>query len=186
MIAYIEGLAIYIGKEHAILKTDKIGYKIYLKQDDLLKMKDGESYAFYTSHILRENVNDLYGFASVGEVAFFETLISVSGVGPKSALAILNLDSLNNLKKAIANSDTTYLTRVSGIGLKTAKKLVLELQDKLKEFEQESWGKIDDDLVEALRTLGYDMKDIKSILGEIDQEIDTGEKVKKALQLLSK
>ena len=185
MIAYIEGKIINTGKDFVIVLANSVGYKIFLKQDDLLKADTGSTKSFYTSHILRENTSDLYGFSTLEEVTFFETLVSVSGVGPKSALAILSLDSLNNLKKAIANSDTTYLTRVSGIGLKTAKKLVLELQDKLKEFEQESWNKTDDDFIEAMQTLGYNMKDIKSVANKLDTDLDTGEKIKKALQMLS-
>ena len=104
---------------------------------------------------VRENSLDLYGFQNIEELNFFELLLDVSGIGPKSALSVLSVASIKTLQKAIATSDTSYLTKVSGIGRKTAEKIVIELRDKLKAFSsKENMADLRDegDVIEALKS----------------------------------
>lgn len=120
---------------------------------------------------------------------FLNFLISVSGIGPKNALSILSLAPLETLKKAIGSGDTTYLTKVSGIGRKTAEKIVVELRDKLASLgHKDESGSLqgDTDVLAALETLGYAGHEIRTALKDIDSTLSTNEKIKEALKVLGK
>jgi Holliday junction DNA helicase RuvA len=155
----------------------------------LLSGSSAEVASFWTYLAVRENALDLYGFQSHEELDFFELLISVSGIGPKSALGILSLASLSNLRKAISTGDTGHLTKVSGIGKKMAEKIVVELKDKIDKIGQtHDEGNIlsnDMDAMEALKSLGYNERDVREALKKVADVADVGEKVKKALKFLS-
>jgi Holliday junction DNA helicase RuvA len=131
---------------------------------------------------------DLYGFKSVEEMDFFQQLISVSGVGPKSALNILGLAKLDDLKMAITSGDPTILQQVSGIGKKTAERLVVELKEKIitdisDNFTFNSEG---NQVVEALTSLGYKEKDVKELVKDLKLEGDLATMVRSALQAMNK
>jgi Holliday junction DNA helicase RuvA len=138
---------------------------------------------------------DLYGFVSKREKDFFELLISVSSIGPKSALNILGMVHIDMLASAIRSGSTSHLVKVSGIGRKTAEKIVLELKDKLGSLSSShdvgdagfSAGMSSDmDAIEALKALGYDADEAREALKKIDKKIeDTGQKIKAALKMLS-
>ncbi len=177
MIAYIKGVVIHIGGDFLIVENSGIGYKIFIPQQ--LKVKIGERIELHLSNIIKEDRNDLYGFGTMDETRFFELLTSISGVGPKSALAIMSLDSIDQLKSAIADGNYNYLTQISGIGLKTAKKMILELQDKLSEFAGESDNTDHEDLIDALKVLGFKLKDIKEHIKNLPDSLETdSEKIK--------
>ena len=120
MIASIEGKILGKGERFVVLNLNGLGYKVFLSTDSLLKSKEGEEVKFWTHLHVREDAMDLYGFYDKEELNFFENLISISGIGPKSALGILSLAPAETLTRAISQGDTTYLTKVSGIGRKTA------------------------------------------------------------------
>ena len=183
MLAYIKNTLIFKGDNFLVLGKD-LGYKVFVKKGLLNKVKEGDTVELYLSHIKKEDKEELYGFESQEELDFFEELLLVPGVGPKHALSLLELDSVKNVKLAIKNADTEFLNSVPGIGKKTAKKIILELQDKIN--EKGKWAKLDKDLQETMAALGYKREDYISYLKEIEKDASLSEKVKKLLSLLSK
>ena len=139
MIGSIKGKVIKKTEKFVIVETGLpaqaggVGYKISVPPDSLSKIKEGgETMLFIHTHV-REDILDLYGFLDYEELEFFELLIGVSGIGPKGALVILSVATIETLKKAISSGDLAYLTKISGIGRKTAEKILLELRDKVGE-----------------------------------------------------
>jgi Holliday junction DNA helicase RuvA len=118
------------------------------------------------------------------ELEFFEMLIGVSGIGPKSALAILGIASIETLRKAIGTGDTTYLTKISGIGKKTAERIVIDLRDKFKGEEKGGSLREELDALEALKSLGYSQNEAREALKEVPSDFDTNGKIKEALKIL--
>lgn len=185
MIGFLKGTVINQDLKSVILDVSGVGYKIYTNTAILEKNLE-EVVSFWTYLAVRENSLDLYGFQTKEELDFFELLITVSGIGPKSALGILSLASIQNLKHAISTGDTSHLVKVSGIGKKNAEKIVLELKDKIENLEEMSGPlSYDMDALEALKALGYNERDSREALKKVSDIKDTGEKVKKALKLLS-
>ena len=143
--------------------------------------------AFTYLHV-REDALELYGFLNQEELQFFEMLIGISGIGPKSALGIMGVEKVEKLKAAISEGRAELLTRASGVGKKTAERVVLELRGKL---QQEGAGKIvglmesDQDIVEALANLGYTKGQAKEALAKVDSKVvKMEERIKEALKLL--
>ncbi len=184
MLAYIKGEVIAISEKYLIILNAGLGYKIFVGDKTLLPIKLGQDLELFIHQFIREDKNELYGFATQDELDFFELLISVSGVGPRSALAILDLDSLENIKSAISSGDHKYLSQVSGIGAKTAKKLLLELQDKLHDAGM-AHAQYSSELADALEALGYKKGEIRKTLQRIDKGKNLEDQLKEALQLLS-
>ena len=188
MIGSIKGKIIFKIDKFLIVETGGIGYKIHAGTGTLAKLKIGKNASFFTHLAVREDALDLYGFLDIKELEFFEMLLSVSGLGPKSALGIIGLASIETLKNAIASGDTSYLTKISGIGKKTAEKIVIELRDKLTKLghktEKESFrGELD--ALEALKSLGYSQSEAREALKEVSPKTtETSAKVKEALKIL--
>ena len=141
---------------------------------------------------------DLYGFLSPDELNFFELLITISGIGPKTALGILNLASIHTLETAVRTSDTSHIIKVSGIGKKVAEKIVMELKDKIEKVSDNLKSedarnamkdamKKDSDVLEALKSLGYGQYESRQALKELPKDVTrTNEKIKEALKILGK
>ncbi|HEY4514607.1 MAG TPA: Holliday junction branch migration protein RuvA, partial [Candidatus Paceibacterota bacterium] len=129
MIAQLKGIIVHKEIGYVILMVVGVGYKVHTGIADVGAL--GENVQLWTHLSVREDALDLYGFANRETLEFFEQLIKVSGIGPRSAIGILSISSINSLKNAIINNDLAYLTKISGIGRKTAEKIVLELRDKL-------------------------------------------------------
>jgi len=189
MISHITGKILLKGDRFVVLDVSGVGYKIYVSIDTMRALGDkGEEISFWTHLAVREDALDLYGFADYAEVELFEMLIGISGVGPKSALGIMGVAPLDTLKTAIASGDTTYLTKVSGIGKKNAQKIILELRDKLGVLESSSTNgalKEESDAIDGLQSLGYSATEAREALKEIPQEIKgTSERIKEALKHL--
>ncbi|MEK7647354.1 MAG: Holliday junction branch migration protein RuvA, partial [Patescibacteria group bacterium] len=132
MIGTLRGKIIFYGEKHVILDVAGVGYKVYALPFTIQAIaakqgKKDEAAIFWTHLYVRENALDLYGFAERAEVEFFEALISISGIGPKSATGVMSVAPLDTLKMAIASGETSYLSKVSGIGRKTAEKIIVEL-----------------------------------------------------------
>lgn len=183
MIGYLKGNILHQDLKSIILDVSGVGYKIFTNVAILPSKK--EEIEFWTYLAVKENGLDLYGFVSKEDLNFFELLITVSGIGPKSAMAILSVASISNLKKAISTGDTSHLIKVSGVGKKNAEKIVLELKDKLDGTIYESGADGDMDVLEALKSLGYSERDSREALKKVSEGKDTSEKIKKALKLLS-
>ena len=137
---------------------------------------------------MREDILDLYGFLERQELEFFEMLINVSGIGPKGALSILGIASIDTLKRAIGTGDTSYLTKISGIGKKTAEKIVIELRDKIAYKMKDEKGGVslqgELDALEALKSLGYSQNQAREALKKVPTELDTNKKIREALKIL--
>jgi len=186
MIGHIEGKVIFKGEKYAVLDVGGIGYKIYAGADTLKKL-GSEKTSFWTHLHVKEDALDLYGFSNQSELEFFELLISISGIGPRSALGILAVAPVDTIKRAVGSGDTTYLTKVSGVGRKTAEKVVLELKDKMgfgKNGVSNEEFKDDADLVEALVALGYSQRDAREMIQKIPKDTKGREnRLKAALKL---
>ena len=153
-----------------------------------MEAKLGSPITLWTHLAVRENSHDLFGFKEHEELLTFELLITISGIGPKTALGILNVASPATLRQAVASSDITYLTRVSGIGKKNAEKIVLELKNKLKTKEDDMSldARSEGDALEALVSLGYSERDAREALKKVPKEVSgASERVKQALRALA-
>lgn len=189
MISYLEGKLIFKGEKFIIVEVGGVGYRIFASLESIRSLPIvSEKIKFWTHLHSREDTIELYGFSSMAELDFFEMLIKVSGIGPKSALGILGVAPLDTLKRAISSSDTSYLTRVSGIGRKTAEKVILELKEKLgKDGAPDSSLKEDADVFEALKSLGYSAQEIRETLRNISDDYQTREaRLKEALKILGR
>lgn len=191
MIGKLSGKISYKGERYAIVETGGVGYKLFLTPETLNSLTANSQQleaTFWTYLAVRENALDLYGFLEKRELEFFELLLSVSGIGPKSAQAILSIAPPDILTKAIAGGDSSYLTKVSGIGKKSAEKIIIELRDKIGSLELEGGIlKGESDAIEALQSLGYTLREAREALQRVPQNItDTSAKVKAALKFLGK
>lgn len=190
MLAFLEGEIIFRGLGFIVLKTgDGVGYKIFTPVISHIPHENrDETVKFWTHLHIRENIMELYGFQNYAELEFFETLLKVSGIGPKSALAVFNVASVDVLKNAIASGESRYLTRVSGIGRKTAEKIIVELKDKFGGKDGANFQfKEDEDVYEALISLGYSAKEASSVLNKIPATATGAEnRIKEALKILGK
>jgi len=189
MIGSIKGKITLKTDKFVIVDVGGVGYKINLTPDtisNLNKNKENTEVLFWTHTHVREDILDLYGFEEREELSFFEMLINVSGIGPKGALGILGIAPIETLKKAIKTSDVPYLTKISGIGKKTAEKIILELRDKMKTEEGGTSLKEELDALEALKSLGYQQREAREALKQISSNADTNSKIREALKILSK
>lgn len=180
MIGRLSGKIVFKGEKHLVLDVGGVGYKISVSLATLQDLdspsfaKASEGTATLWTHLhVKEDALDLYGFLNQSELEFFELLISISGIGPRSALGILALAPVDTVRRAIGQGDATYLTKVSGIGKKIAEKIVLELKDKLGKGTINNTGifKDDADIMEALVSLGYSQKDARDMLSKIPHDI---------------
>jgi len=189
MIASLKGTITHIDSRFVILDLGGIGYKVFMTGDSLHGLKNDATTFLWTYLAVREDALDLYGFIQKKDKDFFELLIGISGIGPKGALNILSAASSETLASAIRSGSTSHLVKVSGIGRKTAEKIVLELKDKLGGLsgEETMAGMSSDmDVIEALKALGYDTDEAREALKKIGKEVtETGAKVKAALKVLS-
>ena len=191
MIRHLSGKLLSVKERFLVLEVGGVGYKVFATLDALLlAKKHGDSpLALWTHTAVREDALDLYGFLEEEELVLFEMLISVSGIGPRSALAILGIATREVLTKAIASSDTAYLTKVSGIGKKTAEKIVLELKDKMSFLVEEGGEGLEGETtaLEALRSLGYSVHEAREALKTIPRSVvGANDRIKEALKYLGK
>lgn len=199
MFAYIKGVLVERGNGYIIVEANGIGYKIFMSNIGAYALGDeGSIIKVHTHYHVREDDISLYGFATKEELKMFELLISVSGVGAKSAISMLSSISPSDFALAIISNNVNSLKKVPGIGAKTAQRIILELQDKLKnenmviENENEiiSVVKITPEMEEAfsaLQILGYSRRDIeKAFEGSDTSEMKLEEIIKLGLKLLSK
>jgi Holliday junction DNA helicase RuvA len=189
MIAKIEGIVWDSNAKFLTVGVGGIGFKIYTTTETKDVSHKGETISLFTHLVVREDALDLYGFLGQEELDFFEMIISISGIGPKTGLNVLNVSSVGVLKRAISTADTSSLIKVSGIGKKIAEKIVLELKDKIFDSSEEHDVSLRDeiDAVEALKTLGYTQKDARDALKEVEKKFTkTGDRIKEALKILGK
>lgn len=190
MIGYLSGTTLFEINGNIIIDTNGVGYTVSCTpQTQSLALQESKTSLFIHT-IVRETALDLYGFETKQELYFFKKLLDVSGIGPRSALAMIGLASPDTLYQAILGSNIDFLTSVPGIGKKTAERMCIELRDKLKDYtgntEQKTISDKDRDVVDALVALGYTSAESYKALSEISgKELDMNEKIKKALNILA-
>lgn len=190
MIASLEGIISFKTEKFVVVNVGGVGYKVFVGADTSQKIPEkGADVKLWTHQHVREDTLALYGFLNFAELDLFETLIGISGIGPKGALGVLGMAPADTLKKAIAAGDTSYLTRVSGIGRKTAEKIVLELREKMAgkgavydapELKEEA------DALEALMSLGYSQRDAREALAQVSQDLPVEKRIKESLKKLGR
>ena len=212
MIARLRGKITFQAEKFVVIDVGGVGYRVFVTPDTLQRagkpariqrdravlagtgvVQSGghteEEVQFWTHLHVREDSQDLYGFLQYAEMEFFERLIHVSGVGPRSAMNVLAVAPLDVLRRAIAAGDVSYLTRVSGIGRRTAEKIIIELSDALGKGLEEKGSaafRESEDVFDALQSLGYSAKEARDALGGVPTEVEGREaRLKAALQLLS-
>ncbi len=190
MFYYLKGEIALKQDNFVVLDNCGAGYKIYTSRNSADKVQVGSSAVFYTHLHVREDIFDIYGFASKEELSLFQQLLSVSGVGPKAALAILSVVSPEQLVLAVMTNDAKTLTKAAGVGAKMAQRVILELKDKLKNTDivpkEISGTDIDvddsgDEAVSALVVLGYSRQEAQKAVAKVDLTLPTEEIVKQAL-----
>lgn len=197
MYAYIKGVLEVKSSNFVVVENAGIGYKIYMSAKSIGTIGEiGQEVKVHLHYHVREDEISLYGFNSEEELRMFEILINVSGVGTKSAISMLSDITPSSFALAVINNDVARLTKIPGVGNKTAQRLILELKDKLKkeniatnEEKQEDIIKndIDPDAITALQVLGYSRREIQIVLNKIDiSGLNTEEIIKLALQNLGR
>ncbi len=188
MIGTLNGTIRHKDLNTLIVDVSGVGYKVLVTTETALEVSLSSPIFLWTHLVVRETSLELFGFLEKEVLDIFELLITISGIGPKTALSILNVATPTMLRQAVANADTSYLTRVSGIGKKNAEKIVLELKDKLKLTTEDSRldTRSEGDALEALVSLGYSERDARDVLKKVPKDIEgASERVKSALKLLS-
>lgn len=192
MFYYLKGELVLKQENFAVLDIGGVGYKIYTSQVSLDSVTPGSDVTFYTYVYVREDILDIYGFTTNDELTMFNHLLSVSGVGPKAALAILSVVTPSQLVLAILTDDAKTLTKAAGVGAKVAQRVILELKSKLKNTEivpDEIIGASVDistgdnalEAVSALTVLGYSQQEAKKAVAKVDASLSTEEIIKQAL-----
>lgn len=185
MIGYIEGVVKGAHDGALIILVGGIGYKVAVPRT--FPAPPGSTLSLWTHLAVREDALDLYGFATEEELKVFELLLTVSGIGPKSALAILNIAAIESLRSAISQGNAEYLTKVSGIGRKTAEKIVLELRDKIGAGSEMTTSALkgDAEALEAMRALGYTPGEAREALRKVPGTITgSSDRLREALKII--
>lgn len=190
MIAHLRGeVAEKFGANGVIVDVGGVGYEMLVPTPDFENVALGEKRKFYTYHSVRENAEELYGFSSLVAKKVFELLISVQGVGPKAGIAILSLAEAEEVRNAIANADATFVAKASGVGKKSAERIIVDLRDKVGAPSRYGATEIkatdvaeNDEALDALIALGFPLKEATAALEKVDLRLPVEERVKLALK----
>lgn len=190
MIAHIRGTITEKFGNALIIDVNGVGYEITVPTPDFEAVHLEEEHKFFTYHAIRENAEDLYGFSSLAAKKIFELLISVQGIGPKAAIAILSLAEAEEVRNAIANADSAFISKASGVGKKSAERVIVDLRDKVGMpshygATEAKFAKVDkenDEALDALIALGFPLKEALSALEKVDVNLPVEERIKLALK----
>ncbi|HAM88333.1 MAG: Holliday junction DNA helicase, subunit A [Candidatus Falkowbacteria bacterium GW2011_GWC2_38_22] len=194
MIAYLRGKIQNKQKNYIILNVRDIGYLVFVSETIFVDLEIGQEIELYIHQHIREDAHTLYGFKSLEQLEMFELLLTISGIGPKSALAVIGIASVDDIKDSISRGDSSLLIKVSGIGKKTAERVVLDLRDKIAHIShgvlQATDGKgmiTSGEEIDALMALGYSMFEARDVLRQVDPSIKgSGERIRAALRLIGR
>lgn len=189
MIAKLKGKIEFIKDDYAVVDVNGVGYKVYLSNLTLGKIAGSENIELFIHTHVREDILALYGFLSNEELDMFELLISVSGIGPRSAIGILSIADPKTIRTAILNEDPSILTKVSGVGKRTAERVIVELKNKVADLTIGEKEEVvaDSDALEALASMGYSVTEARKALKNVSKNVkDVGERVKLALKNLGR
>lgn len=190
MIAHVSGVIAEKFNSSVIVDVHGVGYEVAVALGDYEKALLNEPMKFYTHHHIREQSQELFGFTSLAAKKLFEMLITVQGVGPKAALAILSLGESEVVRNAIANGDVTFITKASGVGKRIAERVVVDLTDKVGLAIRTNVDTLGvsqevshtDEALEALMALGYSLNDATRALEGVSTDLSTAERVTRALR----
>lgn len=190
MIAHVSGVVAEKFNGSVIVDVNGVGYEVAVALGDYEHAHLNEPVKFYTHHHIREQSQELFGFSSLAAKKLFELLITVQGVGPKAALAILSLGDSETVRNAIANSDSAFITKAGGVGKRIAERVVVDLTDKVGLAIRTNVGEIglsrtidhSDEALEALMALGYNLADATRALEGVSTDLSTAERVTQALK----
>lgn len=187
MIASLDGTIISVLDDAVILDVRGVGYRIRLTAPLMAEAREGSELFCYTHLAIRENEWNLYGFQTLDELKLFELLLTVQGVGPKAALAALSAMEPHAIAGAIAGEQPALLTRIPGVGKKTAQRMVLDLKSKVDSYAigVTTTSSTDADAISALTALGYSVAEAQAALKSLDAALSLEEKIFAALQRLS-
>ena len=190
MIAHVEGTVTEKLLASVIVDVHGVGYEVSVAAGDYERATLNEKVKFYTHHHIREQAQELYGFSTLAAKKLFELLITVQGVGPKAAQSILSLADSEVVRGAIANGDSAFVSKASGVGKRIAERVVVDLSDKLGlplNYDTTSHGVTQsmghaDEALEALMALGYNLADATKALEGVPTDLSTADRVTQALK----
>ena len=192
MIAHLAGTITEKFLTSVIIDVHGVGYELLIATPDAEKINLGDEVKFYTYHAIRENSEELFGFSSLAAKKLFQMLISVNGVGPKAAMAILSLGSTEEVRNAIANTDAVFIAKAAGVGKKSAERVIVDLRDKVgapshygatdTKFTLTAGVGPEDEALDALIALGFPLKEASAALANVDPNLPTEDRIKLALK----
>lgn len=184
MIAFIKGKIVFKNENHIIIENQSIGFKVFVSHKTAEQVFINKEVCLFTFLFTANDKMELYGFLSLEELNLFEKLEKLSGIGPKAALKITSLGTIDDLKKAVENNDQDYFSQIKGIGQKKIQKIILEIGGSFKKFllKQESSGS-EKEVIKGLRALGFSLKEAETALNQVPKNIkDPAQRMQKALQ----
>ena len=190
MIAHLKGILTEKFDNSVIIDVHGVGYEVALSTIDFDALNLNDEVKLYTYHHVREQAEELFGFTSLAAKKLFELLISVQGIGPKAGIAILSLAPVEEVRNAIANADAAYVAKASGVGKKSAERVIVDLRDKVglptyygRKNEPAAVVKIEnDEALDALMALGLNLADATKALEGVDANLSVEERIRAALK----
>lgn len=188
MIATLSGLVAEKIADVVVLDVRGVGYGLLVPTEDFSRLNTGDTVKLYVYEHIRENIHDLYGFGTLETKNLFEQLLEVNGVGPKMALNILSIGSVEQVRSAVAAGDVKFLQSAQGVGKRVAERVVVDLKDKIglpntaDALLNRPSVNAKDEAVQALTALGYSSEDAAQALASIDKDLPTEERVKQVLK----
>lgn len=190
MIAHVSGIVTEKFSSSVIVDVQGVGYEVAVALGDYDRAVVKEPATFYTYHHIREQSQELFGFTTLAAKKLFELLITVQGVGPKAALAILSLGDSELVRNAIASNDAVFIARASGVGKRIAERIVVDLKDKVGLAIRTNLNTVglsqpvshSDEALEALMALGYTLNDATHALEGVSTDLSTADRVTQALK----
>jgi holliday junction DNA helicase RuvA len=189
MIATIKGKVAEKTRDMVVIDCGDIGYGLLVPFEDFGALEEGQEVKLYVYEHIRENAHDLFGFKNIQSKFLFEQLLSVNGVGPKMALAILSIANLQNVRQAIATGDTKFISQAIGVGKRVAERVVVDLKDKVGLAANENATDFlttsadpNDEALQGLVALGYSVADAAEALKKVDKKLPATDRIKAALK----
>ena len=190
MIAHVRGQVAEKFANSVIIDVQGVGYEVNLTAIDFDDLNLNDDVKLYTYHHIREQSEELFGFTSLAAKKLFELLITVQGIGPKAAMSILSLATPEEVRNAIANADAAYISKASGVGKKSAERVIVDLRDKVglptyygrKSEPTQATLLKNDEALDALMALGFTLADATKALDGIDTQLSVEERIREALK----
>ncbi|TSC56809.1 MAG: holliday junction DNA helicase RuvA [Parcubacteria group bacterium Gr01-1014_18] len=191
MLGWLRGTIRYLSSRHIILDIGGVGYEVWVPTRLSGSFLPDSTAEFFIHHIIREDANLLYGFPTSGELELFKLLLTVSGVGPKTALSVLDGAEPLDIIRALGQEDASFFKNISGIGAKTSERIILELKGKVEKMSASSLGgessmayQNQEDIISALVALGYQAVSVRRIVRELGPVASAQEGIRRALAKL--